>query len=253
MYPILVKLGPVTLYSYGVMLAVAFLVSLGLARRAARRLPPALRAISAEQLADLITLSLLGGIVGGRLFYVMLSWKVFVESPAELLAIWHGGLVWYGGFLGGVLAAWLYVRAQRLRFLRVGDQVVPFLALGHAIGRIGCFLNGCCFGDPTNAWCGVVFPGASTPVLPTQLFEALGLFVLFLILRRLQEPAMLRRPGRLLGWYVAGYAGWRFLLEFIRGDQTPWWMGLTLQQLISLILLVVGLSLLGRPPRRTPA
>lgn len=250
MYPVLLEFGPFTLYTYGVMLVVAFLVSVWRMRVAARRLPAEFRVISAGQLLDFASTALLGGLLGGRLFYIVLYWEFFANAPWELVAIWHGGLVWYGGFLGGIAAAWLYTRITRLDFVRVCDQVIPFVALGHAIGRIGCFLNGCCYGHPTNAWCGILFPGHHTPVLPTQLFEALGLFLLFLVLRRLQQPAMLRQPGRLLGWYLAGYAGLRFVMEFLRGDQTPWWMGLTLQQFISLAMLILGLWLARRVQKR---
>ena len=270
MHPILFKLGPVTLYSYGAMLVVAFVVTTWLAARAARGLAPHLVAIAPEQITDFSCWSLLGGILGARLLYIMLKWDFFMSAPQELPAIWHGGLVWYGGFLGGLAAGWGYVRSQRLSFLRVMDQFIPFLALGHAIGRVGCFLNGCCYGKPTELWCGVVFPGQSVRVLPTQLFEAGGLVVLFGVLRRLQSldssrmqsrdslgisphgqargapQRWLRHPGRLFGLYLVSYAAFRFIIEFLRGDQPIWWAGLTLQQLISLGMFVVGLFLLFR-------
>ena len=258
MHPILLKLGPLTLYSYGAMLVVAFLAAAGLAGRTARRsfdsrhgarsgcsLPPALVAINADQLVDFACYSLLGGILGARLLYVFLQWDAFLREPWEIPAIWHGGLVWYGGFLGATLAGWLYARAKQLTFLRVMDQVIPFLALGHAIGRLGCFLNGCCFGKPTDAWCGVVFPGQGVRVYPTQLFESAGLFLLYAVLRSLQRPVMLARPGRLLGWYLLCYGGLRFGIEFFRGDQAVWWAGLTLQQGISLGVMGAGLILSG--------
>ena len=251
MHPILLKLGPVTLYCYGAMLVVAFVVTTWLAARAAHQLPPHLMAISPQQITDFSCWSLLGGIVGGRLLYIMLKWEFFASAPQELPAIWHGGLVWYGGFLGGVLAGWGYIRSQRLSFLRVMDQFIPFLALGHAIGRVGCFLNGCCYGKPTELWCGVTFPGQSARVLPTQLFEAGGLVVLFGVLRRLQQPEWLRRPGWLFGLYLMSYAGLRFIIEFLRGDQPAWWAGLTLQQLISLGVFCAGLGLLTRAKSAT--
>jgi phosphatidylglycerol:prolipoprotein diacylglycerol transferase len=207
-------------------------------------------AITAEQVVDFSCLSLLGGILGARLFYVILQWEFFMSSPQEMPAIWRGGLVWYGGFLGGTLAGWFYVRAKRLVFLRVMDQFIPFLVLGHAIGRVGCFLNGCCYGKPTGTWCGLVLPGQATAVLPTQLFESLGLLVLYLVLRRLQRGAFLSRPGRLFSLYLMSYAALRFLMEFLRGDQTAFWAGLTLQQLIGLGLFVIGLGLSSVPSVR---
>ena len=242
MHPILLKLGPFTLYSYGVMLVIAFMLTTWLASRAARRLPNERLAIHAEQITDFTCLALLGGIMGARLLYVGLQWDFFRRVPQEIPAVWHGGLVWYGGFLGGVLAGWLYLRAKQLVFLRVMDQFIPFLALGHAIGRIGCFLNGCCYGRPTTSWYGVVFPGHAVAVLPTQLFEAAGLFLLYSVLRVLQRSSIMNRPGALFGLYLVGYAGLRFLMEFLRGDQVAWWAGLTLQQLISIGMLLAGLA-----------
>lgn len=244
MHPILLRVGPVTLYSYGLMMVVAFAAVTWLSTRSVKRLPRDLAPITPEQLVDLCCFALLGGIIGGRLFYVSLHWGEFAAAPLEVLAIWHGGLVWYGGFFGGLAAMRLYLLAKRLDMLRVADHLVPFLALGHGLGRIGCFLNGCCYGRPTDAWCGVVFPGHEAAVLPTQLFEALGLCFLYIALRRMQQPAMLKRPGLVFAAYLIGYAILRFLIEGLRGDQTAWWAGMTLQQVISVSVLLAGILLL---------
>jgi phosphatidylglycerol:prolipoprotein diacylglycerol transferase len=246
MYPILLKLGPVTLHTYGLTIAVAFLVVIGLAGRAARRLAPEYVAINPEQIVDFSSITLLTGLLAARLFYVALYWDFFAHSLPDAVAIWQGGLVWYGGLLGGLFGGWFYVRAKRLSFLRVMDQFIPFGVLGHAIGRMGCFLNGCCYGIPTDAWCGVTFPGQAVRVLPVQLFEAAGLFVLYGVLRSLQHPTLLARPGRLFGTYLMSYGVLRFILEFFRGDQTVWWAGLTLQQLISVAVVLVGIGLFGQ-------
>jgi len=249
MHPILFTIGPVTIYTYGAMLVVALVVCIWLAARAARRLPRAFVAITGEQVVDIVCLSLLGGILGGRLAYVLLHPEWFARSPLDVLAIWHGGLVWYGGLLGGVLFAWGYARAKRLAWWRVADQLAPVLVVGHAIGRIGCFFNGCCYGKPTDAWCGVVFPGDPRALIPTQLFEAVGLCGLYLVLRVLQRPAVLKRPGRLFGVYLIGYVLLRFVIEPFRGDQAVFWAGLTLQQLISVLVLVAGMVLWFRVSR----
>jgi phosphatidylglycerol:prolipoprotein diacylglycerol transferase len=246
MHPVLFTIGPFTLHSYGLMMVAAFVLATALAVRAARKLPRELAAIASDQLIDFTCLALLGGIVGGRASYVVQEWAHFARNPLEMSAIWEGGLIWYGGFLGGLLAGWLYVRAKRLDFLRVTDQFVPFLALGHAVGRLGCFLNGCCYGRPTTAWCGVVFPGRQEAVVPTQLIEFGALLVLYASLRRLQRPPVLRRRGLLFGCYLAGYATLRFLIEFLRGDQSVWWAGLTHQQGLSIAIFAVGIWLVSR-------
>jgi phosphatidylglycerol:prolipoprotein diacylglycerol transferase len=255
MHPILLQLGPVTIYSYGMMLVAAFATATWLARRCAARAPSPgaagpVWALSGEQVVDACAVALLGGIIGGRAFFGLLHWDEFWGEPLEWLALWRGGLVWYGGLLGGLLACWLYTRAKGVPFLRAVDQLIPFAALGHAIGRVGCFLNGCCYGRPSEAWCAVTLPGQPGPVLPTQLFESALLLILFGLLRGLQRPQILDRPGRLLGLYLAAYGALRFPLEFLRGDQAPWRMGLTLQQLISVALVSFGLILWHVPRAR---
>jgi phosphatidylglycerol:prolipoprotein diacylglycerol transferase len=209
--------------------------------------------LSAQQWSDLVSLAVVGGIVGARLVYVALHWERFLEAPWEVVAVWHGGLVWYGGLWGGLLGAWGYARRRRIPFLALLDAAAPFVALAHAIGRVGCFFNGCCYGRPTTSWCAVIFPGHAEPVIPTQLIEAAGLLGLFVLLRVLQRPAVLRAPGRLFGGYLTLYAVLRFPLEFLRGDQSPFLGPLTLQQLISIGLVVAGVSLMRThlpPPRR---
>lgn len=250
MYPVLFQLGPIRIYAYGVALVLAFLLGTWLAARAARAWPHGRAALTPAQVVDLTCYSLLGGILGARLFYVLLYWKIFLTAPFEMIALWRGGLVWYGGMFGAIFAGWCYVRANHLSSPRVGDHMAPFMALGHAIGRLGCFLNGCCYGKPTDAWCGVVFPGQTQPVVPTQLFEAAGLMAIFLLLRRMQRSSAIERPWEISGVYLIAYAGLRFALEFLRGDQTVWRAGLTLQQVISFWVLAVGLMLVGIARRR---
>jgi phosphatidylglycerol:prolipoprotein diacylglycerol transferase len=251
MHPILLTLGPVTLYTYGAMLVLAFSLSAWLAGRILRDLPPELQRLTPGQAVDLSCLALLGGIAGGRLFFVVLHWRFFLDAPQYLLALWQGGLVWYGGFAGGLTAAWLYARHHRVPFRWVLDLFAPILALGHAVGRVGCFLNGCCYGEVTDAWCGIIMPGEPRPVFPTQLAESLGLLFLYITLRLLQRPSMLvSRPGRLFGVYLCGYAVLRFILEGYRGDQVPVWAGLTLQQMISVLVLLTGLLLMTKGKRQ---
>ncbi len=240
MYPILWSWGPLTLYTYGVLLALAFAVTTWLARRDAKALPPGRRALNADQIQDFASAALLGGILGGRLLYVIVQWPAFAAAPALIPAIWRGGLIWYGGFAGGLLAGWIYLRAQGLPVLRALDQFIPFLAVGHAIGRIGCFFNGCCYGRSTEAWYGVQFPGHPRPVVPTQLFEAAGLVAMFFALRAARSTC--HEPGRVFGLYLTCYAALRFGIEFFRGDQARW-HGLTLPQAVSIALLAIGYQL----------
>ena len=238
MYPYLVQLGPLTISTYGVVVAMAFLVAVGLARHVVRHAPLGLFPINEAALVDWAVWAVVGGLLGGRLLYVLLNWPVYAEAPLEIMALWHGGLVWYGGFLGGLLGTWLYLRRRGIGFLRGVDQVIPFIALGHAVGRIGCFANGCC---------------AGTLRIPTQLLESAALVILYLALRRGQTPpkrgqtpSQLRRPGALFGWYLIGYALIRGVIECWRTNQPVIWYGVTLHQLISLVVLLAGIWLVIR-------
>lgn len=245
MHPILFKFGPLTLYTYGAMLVSAFTLGLWVLRRIQRGLPDDLRPLAPDQLADLSCLGLLGGIAGARLFFIILHWDFFVTEPRYILALWQGGLVWYGGLAGSLLATWIYARFHKVRLLPLLDLFAPVLALAHAVGRVGCFLNGCCYGEITKAWYGVRLAGEPYPLVPVQLIEAIGLVFLYIALRAIQRPNILRRyPGRVFGCYLLGYAVLRFILERYRGDHLPIWEGLTLQQIISVGLLATGLVML---------
>ncbi|MBI3319438.1 MAG: prolipoprotein diacylglyceryl transferase, partial [Candidatus Omnitrophica bacterium] len=195
MHPHLLRIGPWSISSYGAMLAVAFLLVVGLLRHATTHVLRGHVPLTEAAVMDWAVWAVMGGILGGRLLYVVLNWEMYRLEPSEIVALWHGGLIWYGGLAGGVLGTAIYLRTHHHPFLRGMDQVIPFIPLGHAIGRIGCFLNGCCYGKPTTAWFGVQFPGHPGPVVPTQLIESAGLVVLFAILWTLQTPARLRRPG----------------------------------------------------------
>jgi phosphatidylglycerol:prolipoprotein diacylglycerol transferase len=244
-------LGPVQLHSYAVLMAAAFLIGTWLASQAAEMRAPAYRALTASQVIDLTGVALIGGLAGARVYYVLLYWSVFKRHPEEILAFWHGGLIWYGALFGSVGAGWVYVRLKRLSSLRVADHMAPFMALGHAIGRLGCFMQGCCYGRATQAWWGVRLPGHPEPVIPTQLLEMTGLLGLFVLLRQGQRHGtLLQYPGRASGWFLISYALLRGAIESLRGDQVVWWAGLTLQQLVSVGVGVGGLVLLAVSVRR---
>lgn len=264
MWPELCRVGPVTLHTYGAMMALAFVLAIALARRAARsaargtsspaRIVPAQSAarqarqrlpMDGAAVTDWAVWAMCGGIVGGRLLYVLLNAREYLAHPLEIVALWHGGLIWYGGLAGGAAATWWWLRRRGSGFLPVADQLIPFVALGHAVGRIGCFANGCCGGVPTTAWWGVTFPASTEPVVPTQLLESAALALLYVLLRALQRPAMLQAPGRIFGAYLTGYGLIRWVVEGWRTNEQVWF-GWTLSQILSVALITAGLMLLLR-------
>ncbi|MEW6516406.1 MAG: prolipoprotein diacylglyceryl transferase [candidate division FCPU426 bacterium] len=231
MLPILFSWGPFTLRSYGLMVATGFGLAIYLAWRRARQ-----EGIDPERFLDMTLWVMIAGLAGARLLYVIVSWRDYAAAPLDALKFWQGGLVFYGGFICALLVMILYCRLRGLPLWKVLDLSAPYTALGHAVGRIGCFLNGCCYGPP-NAACGVIFPALEdhTPRLPIQLFESAFLLLLFFGLLWLRRRR--RFDGQMAWVYVFAYALGRFILEYFRGDEirglwTP--LAFSTSQLISL-------------------
>ncbi|MFA5093990.1 MAG: prolipoprotein diacylglyceryl transferase [Candidatus Omnitrophota bacterium] len=230
MYPVLFEIGPFKVFSYGVALATAFLLASYLARK---------KSISAgmdgDKILDLSVLLIISGIAGGRILFVLLNLKEYLIRPADIFKLWEGGLVWYGGLILAVICAIVFLKINKMPVLKTCDLIAPFVALGQAIGRIGCFLNGCCYGKPTDLPIGVTFPGMEVKVIPTQLIESAAMFALFLVLRG-------RKPsnGRTMLLYLLGYSVFRFLIEFFRGDNPVFLAGLTVSQVISMLIFIIS-------------
>jgi phosphatidylglycerol:prolipoprotein diacylglycerol transferase len=253
MQPELVRILGYPLHAYPAMLAVAFVVCTLLAVREADRrglfLPP-----------ELGIWTFLGALVGAKAFYILQYGEV--RDLWRALLIWQPGLVYYGGLIGGVLAAWGYARICRIPPLRTADIAVPYLALGQAITRVGCFLNGCCYGRPSGLPWAVTFPpnshahehqlaeglleaGAThpLPVHPTQLYMVAGLLVTAIVLKLALDRQ--RFAGQNVLYYAVLYGVLRFVVESLRGDSARSVMGMTVSQAISLALLLLGAGLLG--------
>lgn len=246
MHPILFRIGGFTLYSYGLMLLLAFLVGIYMTERRAAKI-----GIDPKKVSDLGLWILIGAVVGSRLLYVALHWGEFSSDPIEIIAFWRGGLaglMLFGGFLGGFLAGLLYVKKQKLPLLKMMDLVAPALAFGLFLVRIGCFLNGCCFGKPFSL--GIVFPsycaaGYTFPgirIHPTQLYTSLAGLIIFFILLKIEK----RKPrlGALFGAYLILHAGFRFGIDFIRYYENA--ANLWTNQIIALALVAVGIMLVLR-------
>jgi len=241
-HPILLKVGPLTLRSYGVMVALGVLFGAVWVRRdfLRRRLPD-------DLFYDLLMVTIAFGVLGARLLYVALHWETYRTNLPSVVMIWaDGGLSFHGAIVGGILAGWWLTRRYKVSFWQVADAVAPALALGHAIGRIGCFLNGCCYGVPTTMPWGVAFHnpalGIDTlPSHPTQLYESVGLFAMFVLLARYsRQPAY---EGAVFVWWAILYAALRFVVEFWRAGATARAVnGLTEAQWLSLTIFALAVA-----------
>jgi phosphatidylglycerol:prolipoprotein diacylglycerol transferase len=227
MHPVICKIGPFTIYSYGLMLALAFLVATSLASRQAKN-----QGFN-PQIVSILSLRLLFfGIMGARIFYVVVHLNFYLKNPVEIFMLAHGGLSWFGGLLAGVLVTVRFIRKKALEPLKILDLIAPFLALAQAIGRIGCLLNGCCYGKAAEF--GLYFPLYDAVLIPTQIYSSVCLLIIFVILRFMQERP--HRQGHIFFVYLILYSVKRFFIEFLRADNEVIFMGLTLFQIISIIL-----------------
>ncbi len=234
MCPILFKFGFIQIYSYGLLVALAFLASGYLFSKRVHLL-----GLSEDFAWNFCALSLFGGIIGGRLLFVLLNFGLYRDNPAEIFMLWHGGLIWYGGFIGGFLSAIGYLLIKKVSVIKVFDLIAPYLALAQAIGRIGCILNGCCYGVPA-AW-GFYFPASGGPLIPTQVFSSLGLVAIFCVLRFMQDRP--HRAGMIFIAYLLFYSTKRFFIEFLRDDSARAYLGLTIFQIISLSIFTAAFAL----------
>ncbi|HRR06318.1 MAG TPA: prolipoprotein diacylglyceryl transferase [Victivallales bacterium] len=242
MHRIFLQLGPLTITWYGVMAGIAAICSPIMLRR-----NKAYAGMNDDQCYDLLIYGVLSGIIGARVFYVVQFWDNFRGKFLEIFKVYHGGLVFYGGFLFAILAIYIFSRRNKLDFLRVLDLCAPALPLGHFFGRIGCFLNGCCFGKRTDSIFGVVFPKGSDPyyfygcevkIHPTQLYEAFGLIIIFFIFLKLFPKLKKGQPSSL---YVILYALLRFSVEIFRGDHRDFIFGIfTPAQFICILIFPIA-------------
>lgn len=239
-HPVLLNLGRIKVYSWGFMLAFAVVVvTLGLSQKFKQE------GYDPEHVLDLVIILVLSGLLGARLAYiVMFEWQEFIAHPAiffGLAAVGFSGLVWYGGFTAGVLAFIIYIRRRGYPFWKMADILAPYLALAYAIVRIGCFLNGCCYGKVSDSACAVVFPvvdGLSR--YPTQLYSSAANFILFGLL--LWYYPRRKFAGQIFIFYLLGYSVYRFSIEFFR-ENTIFIGSLSVSQVYSLALLAVGIGL----------
>jgi len=241
MHPILFSIGHITIYSYGIMFATAFAIGIYLAQRKA-----ACSGIDTKVIMDIGVYLLISSLVGARLFYVMDNLEWYIRHPVEIVFS-RTGFVFYGGFIFAVITMLCYLRKYKLSVLKIADIFGPSVAIGEAIGRIGCFLHGCCYGHPTNLPFGVYFPeGAPATqffghiaVHPTQIYLSIAGIIVFIILTMV-KPGF---NGKICSLYLILHALFRFGIEYLRGDSASIFLGFNGAQLISVLIGICGVVL----------
>lgn len=257
MHPILAQLGSLTIYTYGVLLAAGVILSLWYAQARAARV-----GLPRRPIWNLGVYAIFGALIVSKLWLIFVNGSYYAANPADIFSLttWQSAGTFYGGLLGAMIAIVLYARSQKMPVLPVLDVAAAALPLGHAIGRLGCFAAGCCYGKPTTLVWGVTFTDraaaqlAGTPLdvslHPTQLYEAGAEFLNFLLLLAL--GAKQRFDGQILGAYLALYGVERSVIEFFRGDPGRTMLfhdTVSLMQILSAALALGGVYLWWRAAR----
>jgi phosphatidylglycerol---prolipoprotein diacylglyceryl transferase len=259
MYPRLFEYGWITIYTYGVLLAAAYLLGLQLAMARARA-----RQLDHTRILDLGIYIIISALVGAKLLLLVIDFRTYADNPRELWTLIRSAGVFYGGLISAFVVALWYIRRVGLPLWTTCDVFAPGIALGHVVGRLGCFFAGCCYGRPTTVPWAITFtdPFANQnvgtplnqPLHPTQLYEA-GAEALILVLLLATENKGRRFAGRTFWLYMLLYAISRYIVEIYRGDPRGVIFGFSTSQFISLILAplsVVMLIYLGRAVEPAP-
>ena len=238
MYPILFHVGSFPIHAWGVLLMIGFLVGTWRAAKVAPRY-----GIPGEDLWDAALFGLLGGIVGARLAYVAQNLGEFASHPGMIFALWQGGMTSFGGLIGGVAVGLWILQRRGHNLVDAGDLVAPSLALGYFFGRIGCYLNGCCYGGYCPEPLGVHFPGIAGTVHPTQLYSAAAGLFIFALLAAMEKRRQF--GGQIIALFAVLYGVYRFIVEFFREGATTGASGiasLTTGQVASLVVSLLALA-----------
>ncbi len=218
MHPLLLKIGPLPIHTYGFLIALGFLVAIFMIRRLSVR-----AGLNAERVLDLTFWSLLVGFLGARLLFVITRASYYMDAPLDVFKVWEGGLVFFGGPLAVVPFILWYTRRYKLPLWNTMDVLVPGLVVAHMFGRFGCLAAGCCYGKPTGSSYGLKFHSElvepalrGIPLHPTQLYEASALLVLFLGLLWVFRKRQFQ--GQVVLTYFMAYPIIRSIVEAFRGD-----------------------------------
>ena len=251
MYPLLFELGPLSIYTYGVLLATAYIVGLQFALRRADR-----AGLNGQRVMDLGIFVIISALVGAKLMLLVVDFDQFAADPARLMVLLKSGGVFYGGLLLAAPVAWWYIRRHKLPLWATCDLFAPGIALGHGIGRLGCLMAGCCYGRATDLPWGITFTNTlaaanvGTPLEialhPTQIYEAIAELTIFGYLLA-GERRWRHFEGRTFWTYLLLYSTARFIIEFYRGDPRGMVFGtIPTSQFLSALIVPLSIAMLLR-------
>jgi len=245
MHPDLFSIGPLTLHTYGLFVALGFIAGILTAIKLGKSV-----GITSNIVMDMGFIIIISGLIGSRLVYIIIDYSHYLANPLDIFKIWEGGLVFSGGLVAVIVVMLLYVKHHKLNIWTTGDLWAPAAAIGQAIGRIGCFFAGCCYGKPTDVPWGVVFTNPKSiatlniPLHPTQLYSSLSSFIIFVILILIHSKK--KFEGQVFIWFLIFHSTARLFLERFRGDPRGAILtnDLTMTQFIAIIILISAVTAL---------
>jgi phosphatidylglycerol:prolipoprotein diacylglycerol transferase len=253
MYPILLELGPLKIFTYGLLVATGFFIAILLASKQGEK-----EGMDPQVIMDLCFYILLSAIIGARVLYVVVEYKYFVDHPLDIFKVWKGGLVFYGGLVLGVIVAMRIAISKKLPIWKTADILAPSIAIGQAIGRWGCLFAGCCYGTKTDLPWGITFsdPKSLAPLNvalhPTQIYLSLNAILIFGILVWFRKRK--KFDGQLFCLYGILYSIGRFIIEYFRSDDRGFALDgmLSTSQFIGIFTLAISLFIFFRLKKHPP-
>jgi phosphatidylglycerol:prolipoprotein diacylglycerol transferase len=233
MHPVFLKIGNFVIYWYGVMVAAGALVGSFIFQSLARK-----RSYSESEINRIIFVTLASGIIGARIVHVFANYHYYSRHILEIIMLRNGGLAIQGGILFGLAALIVLLKTMKLNVAGTLDMVALSVPVGQAIGRIGCFLNGCCYGKQSNCFIGVTFPGVERRVHPTELYYMAGDLLIFWFLLLFYHDK--HQDGEIAAWYLIFFGSLRYWLDHFRGDLIPSEIGLYSTQIFGIICFLAG-------------
>ena len=245
MHPDLFNIGPLTLHTYGLFVAIGFLAGIFVAIRLGKTV-----GFMSNAVMDMGFIIILTGLIGSRIVYIIIELPKYISNPLDIFKIWEGGLVFSGGLVAVIIAMIFYAKHYKVNIWTIADVWSPAAAIGQAIGRIGCFFAGCCYGKPTDVPWAVVFTNPKSiatlniPIHPTQLYSSLSSFIIFVILMVLHSKK--KFEGQVFLWFLILHSTARLFLERFRGDSrgTIITNDLTMTQFIAMLILIGAVTAL---------
>jgi len=252
-HTILLSLGPIHIYWYGFFIVLGIIIALLITLRLAKYYN-----IDSNLVFDLVFWLVIGGIIGARIYDVFLQWSYYTDYPWQIIKIWQGGLAIHGGIIAGLIITYLFSKYKKINFWKLSALFVPGLILAQAIGRWGNYFNQELFGLPTNLPWGIPINIINRPLNyislayfhPTFLYESVGCLLIFLFLITINIYFIKKNKLNtvfftwLVGLYMILYSVLRFSLEFIRLDETPYFLGLRWPQIISLVIISLSIFII---------